>query len=102
MIGSFLGGFAFAFPVTAVIENQDIVVEFMEDLDGLQAVGDVSCIAVTKKDHSFGFGVRDVPSRDIDIVVGFEPDLLKFKPQHVRGHEPFGGGKINKGVLKKI
>lgn len=77
----------------------------MELVDGIEAVGYVSAVAMQKKHGAAGVRIGHKPSVDFDGVVavgvlGLEFDIFKFEAHHLGVIFHIGAGVIGEFVLK--
>src|SRR5258708_3466943 len=78
VIGALLVRFAFATTEAAVVDDEGVDAEVVEDGELFQTVRNVSRISVEEEDGQFCIGSRYQPSIDVHAIGGGEGDVFVF------------------------
>lgn len=99
---SFFGGGSLAFTVAAVIEDEAIESELVEEVNGVEEIHHIAAIAVAVEDGEFGVWRRDEPAVEQEAVGGFEIDLFEVEAEFNGGAGDLADGLIEEARLHTI
>ncbi len=84
-VGSFFGGGALTVTVASIVKNKAVQSEIVKDVYAVEAVHNISAVAVTKQDGKFSVFGGDIPAGQSQAVAGFESYGFEVQAEFARG-----------------
>ncbi len=97
-VGALFRRTPFALSIPAVVEDQNVQAQLMEEDDGLHAVGDVARVAVAEQQGGPWIFRRDKPAVQGEAVAGLELKLFIFQAVAAGGEHKLPRGEV--GVVE--
>lgn len=99
---SVFGGDSLAVAVAAIIEDEAIESELVEEVNGIEEVHHIAAVAVAVEDGKLGVWRRDEPAVESEAVAGFEIDLFEIEAEFSGGVGNLADGFVEEAGLHVI